>query len=98
MITEQISATNEWRKDADCRDVESLFDATFDLPTHGAKLTSADRAVLKRAKAVCDGCPVKPDCLKYAIRHEDVWGVHGGLAPHQKSALIKQAKKTARNS
>ncbi len=67
-----------WRDLADC--VYTDPDAFFDAHT------------VEFAKGVCDGCPVKAECLGAAMREEapkhddtpevnrfDRWGVRGGL-------------------
>lgn len=35
---------------------------------------------------ICGGCPVKEDCLQYAIDHEVDFGVWGGLTERQRRA------------
>lgn len=37
-----------------------------------------DRIAIKRAKAVCDGCPVRQACLDYAVVSNVEYGVWGG--------------------
>lgn len=37
-----------------------------------------DRIAIKRAKAVCDGCPVRQACLDYAVASNIEYGVWGG--------------------
>jgi WhiB family redox-sensing transcriptional regulator len=39
------------------------------------------------AKAVCSTCLVSSDCLPYALRHEIVQGVWGGLNGRERRAL-----------
>jgi hypothetical protein len=34
---------------------------------------------VKRAKLICTGCPVKADCLNWALVHREAWGVWAGL-------------------
>jgi hypothetical protein len=42
------------------------------------------------AKGVCAECPVRAECLDYAMRTEDStvrWGVFGGLSAHERREL-----------
>lgn len=39
-----------------------------------------------QAKAICGACPVKDDCLAWALVHER-HGVQGGLTPIERGAL-----------
>lgn len=40
------------------------------------------------AKAVCDGCLVRSECLAWALDHEVTpHGVWGGLSPQERSAI-----------
>lgn len=40
------------------------------------------------AKAVCEGCPVRQQCLDHALVHED-YGVWGGLTPRERRRYLK---------
>ena len=62
-----------WSDAAACRDADpDLFDA--DESTG-------------RAKAVCRGCPVADDCLRYALDHRIDEGVLGGLTGQERVSL-----------
>lgn len=37
------------------------------------------------AKAVCASCPVRADCLAYALRHSVRYGIWGGLNRRERS-------------
>ncbi len=34
----------------------------------------------RRAKAVCESCPVRSDCLDHAMPHDERYGIWGGLS------------------
>ncbi|SKD93945.1 transcriptional regulator [Mycobacteroides abscessus subsp. massiliense] len=34
----------------------------------------------KRAKAICHNCPVRTQCLEYAVSHQEQWGLWGELS------------------
>lgn len=44
------------------------------------------------AKKICDGCPVKMECLEYALRNRFDEGIFGGLSPSSRRALLRKVK------
>lgn len=42
------------------------------------------------AKAACGGCPVRSDCLDYALRQRIEHGVWGGLSEPERDALRRE--------
>jgi WhiB family transcriptional regulator, redox-sensing transcriptional regulator len=53
------------------------------------------RAQVDRAKAVCSGCPVRSDCLRYALAAGPLQGVWGGLTEEERR-LLRQREAKAR--
>lgn len=49
----------------------------------------------KLAKAVCVGCPVKTECLEFALEHDERYGIWGGLSERERRVLKRQRKTTA---
>lgn len=47
---------------------------------------------ITRARAQCGGCPVRKDCLLYALLNNECWGVWGGLT-HAERLRAMAAKK-----
>jgi WhiB family redox-sensing transcriptional regulator len=45
------------------------------------------------AKAVCVGCPVRPECLEYALDGNERFGVWGGLSERERRPLLRQRRK-----
>lgn len=39
------------------------------------------------AKTVCRGCPVILECRRYALDHNEPYGIWGGLTPPERKAL-----------
>lgn len=39
------------------------------------------------AKAVCAGCPVRAECLAFALEHDERFGVWGGLSERERRVL-----------
>lgn len=44
----------------------------------------------KRAKAVCMGCPVRPQCLAEALDNRIEWGVWGGMTERERRQLLRE--------
>ena len=44
------------------------------------------------AKAVCARCPIKFECLEFALHTGDAWAVLGGMTPAERSALKRRNK------
>jgi WhiB family transcriptional regulator, redox-sensing transcriptional regulator len=53
------------------------------------------RVQVERAKAVCAGCPVRSDCLRYALAAGPLQGVWGGLTEEERR-LLRQREAKAR--
>lgn len=41
------------------------------------------------AKAICEGCPVRADCLEHSLVARERYGVWGGLGELERRALFK---------
>jgi WhiB family redox-sensing transcriptional regulator len=41
-----------------------------------------------RAKAICAGCPVRQECLDYALRIREPHGIWGGLNELERKAIL----------
>jgi WhiB family redox-sensing transcriptional regulator len=39
------------------------------------------------AKALCDRCPVRPECLRWALDHDEVYGVWAGTTGYERSLM-----------
>jgi WhiB family redox-sensing transcriptional regulator len=47
-------------------------------------------AAQNRAKAVCQGCPVRTECLADALDHRVEFGVWGGMTERERRALLRR--------
>ncbi|EPH02421.1 hypothetical protein HMPREF1531_01727 [Propionibacterium sp. oral taxon 192 str. F0372] len=45
----------------------------------------------REAKKVCQSCPVRSDCLDYALANDERFGIWGGLSERERRRLRKQA-------
>lgn len=68
-----------WADEGVCKNVkEDIF-----FPERGAST--------RGAKALCRTCPVIEDCLDFYVRHEQLFGVWGGVvAPFGRKVLVRQ--------
>jgi WhiB family transcriptional regulator, redox-sensing transcriptional regulator len=78
----------EWWSLAACQSADpDLF-----FPISGA---GPARVQVERAKAVCAACPVRSDCLRYALGAGPLQGVWGGLTEEERR-LMRQREAKAR--
>lgn len=72
----------EWRNQAACRNhpISLWFD---DEPNRW-----------RQAKAICQICPVRTDCLRYALQFHDMHGIWGGTTVNERRTLRKKLKLT----
>ena len=47
------------------------------------------------AKAICHGCPVRRDCLDFALRNRIKYGVWGAKSARQRDRMTRKEKRTA---
>jgi WhiB family redox-sensing transcriptional regulator len=59
----------------------------IDLSDTAFFLDGDDYAGLKKAKAVCAQCPVKDECLDFAIESNQSLGVWGGASPNERRQI-----------
>ena len=69
-----------WRSSAACRSADP--DLFFPISSSGPSM-----AQVAEAKAICTGCPVRRDCLAFALRTHQVYGVWGGLSEQERYPL-----------
>ena len=51
-----------------------------------------DGAGVERARAICAHCPVKSDCLEYALAHHIDHGVWGGCSERERRRIAKRRR------
>ena len=76
----------DWRHHAACRDEDpELF---FPLSEIGPGARQVDRA-----KAICGRCPVRAQCLEYAIDNGLDHGIFGGTTETERRTLRRRARR-----
>jgi len=45
----------------------------------------------REAKKVCTGCEVRAECLEYALKNDERFGIWGGLSERERRKLKKRA-------
>ncbi|MEV8532454.1 WhiB family transcriptional regulator [Streptomyces sp. NPDC051211] len=72
-----------WQLHAACR---TLGSGMFFHPTGERGPEREDRE--EAAKRVCADCPVRRECLTYALRAREPYGVWGGLSARERRAVL----------
>ncbi|MEU5091763.1 WhiB family transcriptional regulator [Streptomyces sp. NPDC021356] len=72
-----------WREHAACRHEDP--DLFFPIGTTGPALVQTEQA-----KAVCHRCPVREQCLEWALETEQTLGVWGGTSENERRGLRRR--------
>jgi WhiB family redox-sensing transcriptional regulator len=77
-----MHAAQNWRLAAACRSADpELF---FPISASGRALEQ-----VTEAKAICAGCPVRPECLEFALRTQQVHGIWGGMTEEERYPRLR---------
>ena len=80
--------TTNWRHQAACRDADpETFFPIDETKPNGPRVTAA--------KAICSGCPVRAQCLDYALGSGQRWGIWGGLTTPERRAELRARRHAA---
>ena len=75
-----------WQDKAACRAVPADMRDRWFFP--GTSGRPAPAHAYEYAKQVyCEGCPVREECLDYALANNDKWGLWGGMSPEERWQL-----------
>lgn len=78
MIPHDLDEDLSWQEQANCLGVEpDLF-----FPERGAST--------REAREVCRGCVVREQCLAYALRHSEKYGIWGGLSERERRRIRRE--------
>lgn len=72
--------TGVWQDDALCAQVGG----DFWFPEKGETATS------RQAKEICNACPVRTQCLEYAVTGHITWGIFGGVSARERALLTQE--------
>jgi WhiB family redox-sensing transcriptional regulator len=75
-----------WQFDAACRGEDSSL---FFAPNYFEKRGEKEGREAK-AKALCARCPVRDECLEYAIQIRETHGIWGGLNVMERRQLLRE--------
>lgn len=78
--TTATELSSKWKDDALC----VQFNGDTFYPGRGG------RSAVAKAKSICLQCPVRVQCLEWALDTGDPHGVWGGLTPDERRALLRQ--------
>ena len=78
--TTWLVTRGQWRSVAACRSADP--DLFFPISDSGPALEQA-----VEAKAICATCPVRRECLAFALRTKQVHGIWGGTTEHERTAV-----------
>ncbi len=83
-LTDAMIAPEPWTQDALClqTDPEMFF------PEKGGST--------RAAKKICASCEVTEQCLDYALRNDEQFGIWGGLATRERGRILKGMPRDAR--
>lgn len=79
----------EWMADAACRGLDPDLFVPVERQGPGGDNRHG------KALAVCAECPVRSDCLEYAITNRETFGVWGGTTPKQREAERRRRREAA---
>ncbi len=91
-------AANEWEMgwqyQAACRGDEAEM---FFAPNYFEKKEEKESRE-SRAKAICVRCPVRIECLEYALANREPHGIWGGLNEAERKVMIRERDRARRRA
>ena len=84
----------EWHADALCREIggDVFFPEVIDVTGEIVE----PRVLVYAAKRICARCPVRVQCLEYALDNEEVHGVWGGTSAKERQRMFAAARRRSR--
>jgi len=69
-----------WMRDGKCRGIDP------------AEFFPSDGLGVDRARRVCDDCPVRAECLEYALEYRIEHGVWGGASERERRRILRRRR------
>lgn len=79
----ETRSPNDWREQAACLQVGHVPFFPDRLEGHQVA------AVIEPALSICRDCPVRAECLEFALTHDERYGIWGGTLPSQRRQMQK---------
>ena len=77
----------EWQQEAACKsDDQPYWDVFFGIQTASGRVDFTEE-MKETAKQICDSCPVRIECLTYALDNNIRFGIWGGLTEQERLEL-----------
>jgi WhiB family redox-sensing transcriptional regulator len=55
--------------------------------------SEANAGQIDRARAICEGCHVRAECLRYALANRLTYGIWGGRTEQQRQSMIRTRRR-----
>lgn len=80
----KLDGSSDWRELSACKDADpNIFFPEQD-----------DRTAIKLAKAICDACQVREQCLEDAMVRREKHGIWGGKDEKERRRMYRQRRRT----
>jgi WhiB family transcriptional regulator, redox-sensing transcriptional regulator len=73
----------QWRSAAACQSADP--DLFFPVSDSGSA-----REQTAKVKAICSACRVRRECLAFALRTDQIYGIWGGMTEHERAAVRRR--------
>jgi WhiB family transcriptional regulator, redox-sensing transcriptional regulator len=78
---------DDWRSQGACLHADP--DVFFPISAAGASASQ-----VRKARAICAGCPVRATCTDFALEHRDLQGIWGGTTDDERRKLRRARART----
>lgn len=80
-----ITTETAWRENASCLQ----YPAVLFFGVDDSESPAERRLREEKAKRVCETCEVRRECLEYALRTREPYGIWGGLTELERKAQLR---------